>query len=137
MICSAQATSAARSKPETKFALFIGKQGYAKILATAAFAKHRDLCVRRQGTSLLLLVEVRRSLPPLAWHRDLCSRSKDDTRPLAGAARTARCNLRKPTSKTTLASLGVDDLSKGTVLDASGPCIVIIAKRICGAASNV
>ena len=75
----------------------------------------------------MLLVEVRRSLPPLAWHRDLCSRLKDDTRPLAGAARTAHCDLRKPISKTTLASLVVVDLSKGTVLDASGPCIVIIA----------
>ena len=111
-ICSAQATSAARNKPETEFSLFIGKQGYAKILAAATFAKHRDLCVRRQGTSLLLLVEVRRPLPPLAWHRDHCSRLKDDTRPLAGAARTARCDLRKSTSKTTLASLVVDDLSK-------------------------
>ena len=89
------------------------------MLATATFAKHRDLCVRRQGTSLLLLVEVRRSLPPFAWHRDLCSRSKDDTRALAGAARTARCNLGKPTSKTTLASLVVVDLSKAIVLDAS------------------
>ena len=89
------------------------------MLATATFAKHRDLCVRRQGTSLLLLVEVRRSLPPLAWHRDLCSRLKDDTRPLAGAARTARCNLRKPTSRTTLASLVVVDLSKAIVLDTS------------------
>ena len=89
------------------------------MLATATFAKHRDLCVRRQGTSLLLLVEVRRSLPPFAWHRDLCSGLKDDDRPLAGAARTARCNLRKPTSKTTLASLVVDDFSKAIVLDTS------------------
>ena len=89
------------------------------MLATATFAKHRDLCVRRQGTSLLLLVEVRRTLPPWAWHRDLCSRLKDDTRPLAGEARTARCNLRKPTSKTTLASLVVDDFSKAIVLDTS------------------
>ena len=107
------------------------------MLATATFAKHRDLCVRRQGTSLLHLVEVRRSLPPLAWHRDLCSRSKDDARTLAGAARTVRCNLRKPTSKTTLASLGVDDFSKAIVLETSYICCVLFAKRICGAASNV
>ena len=112
MICSVQATSAAKSKRETELSLFIGKQGYAKTLATATFAKHRDLCVRRQSTSLLLWVKVRRSLPPLAWHRDLCSRSKDEVRPLAGAARTARCDLSKPTSKTTLASLVVVDLSK-------------------------
>ena len=118
-ICSAHATSAARSKPETEFALFIGNRGYAKILATATFANHRGPCVPRQGTALLLLVEVRRFLPPLEWHRDPCSRSKDDTRPLAGAARTARCNLRKPTSRTTLASLVVVDLSKAIVLDTS------------------
>ena len=62
---------------------------------------------------------------------------KDDARPLAGAARTARRDLRKPTSKTTLASLVVVDLSKAIVLDASSLRIVHIAKRICGAASNV